>query len=165
MYDATIQNFSIVRHARVVYPHETVNIRYSFTPDRYIDSGEYNLVIGLFVNNGLTNATNLMTAFNATIYIDDVIGTDVWTVFTYVIIVGFLCGVIYSAAYCFGMHKHLHQVAHATYTFMLGHVRHQSKETGNTVHTNKIEVGTSGETYDPQFVSAEHLRYREKILK
>lgn len=49
--DVIIQNFSVVRHGRIIYPHETANIRYSFTPDEYFEPGEYNLVIGVFVNN------------------------------------------------------------------------------------------------------------------
>lgn len=149
-YAMVIQNFSVVRQARAVAPGETTSFRYSFTPSPMLEPGDYNLVLGLYFQNGESNSTYFITGFNGTVTIDESLGTDPRTVLTYFTLLGIFAAAAYFTANHFGLI--------AKYKAM------QAKKAG-AAQRSFVEVGTSGEGYDADYVSEEHKRYREEVLR
>ncbi|KAG8347506.1 putative Translocon associated protein (TRAP) alpha subunit [Trypanosoma vivax] len=146
VYDKMLQNFSAVRHARQVLSGETVSLHYSFTPHPLLEPNEYNLALGLFYTQSATNETHYVNVFNDTVTIDASLDTDPQTYLTYLVLI-VLMGVIgYYAAGAFGI------------------FRHGQKGSGSG-ERRRVEVGTRGEGYDPDYVSSEHLRYKEAVLQ
>lgn len=151
-FQTTIQNFSVVRQARQVKKAETVSMQYTFTPDARLEPGEYNMVLGLYVQDSASNQTYFVTAFNSSVVIADPLGTDPRTVLTYFTLLAIFGGVAYVAADKMGIVKMVKAASHA-----------KSSASGNSGKT--VEVGTSGAAYDPAYINAEHQRYRDQIVR
>eukprot|EP00796_Vickermania_ingenoplastis_P010236 gene10236-7175_t len=103
-YQTVLQNFSVVRQARVIEKGESVSFRYNVLPSSYLDPGDYNLVLGVYFQGGAHNQTFLSVAFNATVLVE-ASSTDPRTIMTYVTLVAILCGVIYGVAVKLGAFK------------------------------------------------------------
>ncbi|KEG07504.1 translocon-associated protein subunit alpha [Trypanosoma grayi] len=147
VYEHVVQNFSIVRHARPVRPAETTSFQYSFTPDAQLEPNEYNLILGLYYSDDATNNTYFITAFNGTVTVEEALGTDPKTVLTYLTLLGLLGGGAYLLASKVGLVAVLKARRHG------GSAR------------RRVEIGTNGDGYDPDYVSEEHHRYKEAVLQ
>lgn len=134
------QNFSGIRHDRAVTRGETATFRYAFTPDAMLEPMEYNLVLRLFFRND-NNQTFAAVAYNSTIVVDEPLGTDPKTIMTFLTIGAIIAAVGYI-------------------------VNSRRKKTYKPrAKKNEPEVsGTSTAAFDPDYVSKEHLSYREALL-
>jgi translocon-associated protein subunit alpha len=134
------QNFSGIRHERAVARGETATFRYAFTPDAMLEPMEYNLVVRLFFRND-NNQTFGAVAFNSTIIVEEPLGTDPKTVMTFLTI-----GAIFAA---------------------VAYVVNSRRKKTYKPRVSKSEPavsGTSNAAFDPEYVSKEHLSYREALL-
>jgi translocon-associated protein subunit alpha len=152
-FQTTLQNFSVVRQARRVKTAETVSMLYTFTPDARLEPGEYNMVLGLYVQDASSNQTYFITAFNSSVMIADPLGTDPRTILTYFTLLAIFGGVAYVIADKTGIVKMIKAASHA-----------KSSSSGSN-GSKTVEVGTSGTAYDPAYVNAEHQRYRDQIMR
>ncbi|KAH9600505.1 Translocon-associated protein (TRAP) [Trypanosoma melophagium] len=143
-----IQNFSIVRHARPVNPAETVSFQYRFTPDAMLEPNEYNLVLGLYYHDNITNNTFFVTAFNDTVTVDESLSADPKTLLTYITLLVLFGGVAYFVAAKVGLVAVL-----------------KGMRNGRSKGRRRVEVGTNGEGYDPDYITREHHAYRESVLQ
>lgn len=134
------QNFSGVRHERAVAKGETATFRYAFTPDAMIEPMEYNLVVRLFFRND-NNQTFAAVAYNTTIVIEEPLGTDPKTIMTFLTIGGIFAAVGY--------------VVNAR--------RKKTTKKPRAANTPAVS-GTSGSAFDPEYISKEHLNYREALM-
>lgn len=134
-----LQNFSGIRHERPVARGETANFRYAFTPDALLEPLEYNLVVRLYFRND-GNQTFAVTAYNSTIVIEDPLGTDPKTIMTFLTI-----GAIFAA------------VAYI--------VNSRRKKAYVPRGRAAVVSGTNSNVYDPEYVSKEHLQYRDAVLR
>lgn len=159
-YSTTIQNFSVVRQVREVKQSETVSMHYTFTPDARLEPGEYNMVIGLYLQDSATNQTYFMAAFNSSVMIEDPLGTDPRTVLTYFTLLAIFGGVAYVVADKLGLVK----VIKAAMNAKSGRAGSSGSSSGIS-SAKAVEVGTSGAAYDPAYINAEHQRYREEVLR
>ncbi|RNF15691.1 translocon-associated protein subunit alpha [Trypanosoma conorhini] len=146
-YSQVIQNFSIVRHARVVQPSDTTSFQYSFTPDHLLEPTDYNLILGLYFHDNVTNNTYFATAFNDTVTVDESLETDPRTLLTYVTLLGLFGGAAYFLA------------------SKLGLVALLKAKRAAGASRRRVEVGTKGEGYDPDYISSEHHKYKEALLQ
>lgn len=151
-FQTTLQNFSVVRQARQVKNAETVSMHYTFTPDARLEPGEYNMVLGLYVQDTASNQTYFVTAFNSSVMIEDPLGTDPRTILTYFTLLAIFGGVAYVAAEKMGIVKMIKAASHA-------------KSSSSSSANSTVEMGTSGAAYDPAYVNAEHQRYRDQIVR
>ncbi|ORC87877.1 uncharacterized protein TM35_000191210 [Trypanosoma theileri] len=147
-YGDVIQNFSIVRHARPVDPAETVSFQYRFTPDAMLEPNDYNLVLGLYCHDNITNNTFFVTAFNGTVSVDESLTTDPKTILTYITLLALFGGVAYFVASKLGLVAVL-----------------KGMRNGGSKGRRRVEVGTNGEGYDPDYIAREHQVYRETVLQ
>lgn len=152
-YQTTLQNFSVVRQARQVKKAETVSMHFSFTPDARLEPGEYNMVLGLYVQDAASNQTYFITAFNSSVMIEDPLGTDPRTILTYLTLLAIFGGVAYVAAEKMGIVK------------MIKAASHTKSSAASTGSSRNVEVGTSGAAYDPAYINPEHQRYRDQIVR
>ncbi|CBZ26992.1 conserved hypothetical protein [Leishmania mexicana MHOM/GT/2001/U1103] len=152
-YHTTIQNFSVVRQARKVRKSETVSMQYTFTPDVRLESGEYNMVLGLYVQDSATNRTYFITAFNSTVRLEDPLGTDPRTVLTYFTLLAIFGGIAYVVANKLGVVKLIKAMMHS-----------KGSSYGSGSGAKHVEVGTGGPGYDPAYINADHQRYRDEVL-
>ena len=132
------QNFSGTRHARIVAGGETATFKYTFTPDEMLDPRDYNLVVRSFFRND-NNQTFIAVAFNETVTIMDPLGTDPQTILTFATIFAIIGAVAY---FFMSTRKTTHKPA---------------------ARSQKVETGTSGDGFDPDYVSNEHMKYQEAI--
>ncbi|EKF25985.1 hypothetical protein MOQ_010343 [Trypanosoma cruzi marinkellei] len=147
LYGQVIQNFSVVRHARIVQPTDTTSFQYTFTPDAMLEPNEYTLILGLYYQDNVTNHTYFATAFNNTVTIDESLETDPKTILLYFnLLLLFGCVAYFSAS-------------------KLGLVAFLRGKRGGDSSRRRVEVGTNGEGYDPDYVSKEHYRYKEAVLQ
>ncbi|KAG5504909.1 hypothetical protein JKF63_04355 [Porcisia hertigi] len=154
-YHAIIQNFSVVRQARVVQKSETVSMHYTFTPDAHLEPGEYNMVLGLYAQDSSTNKTYFMTAFNSTVMVGEPLGTDPRTILTYFTLLVIFGGIAYVAADKVGLVKKMTTVCSKS----------ESSSSTSGSGSNYVEMGTGNTGYDPAYVNAEHQRYRDEVLR
>ncbi|KAK7196514.1 Translocon-associated protein (TRAP), alpha subunit [Novymonas esmeraldas] len=159
-YHMTLQNFSAVRQAREVKKDETVSMQYTFTPDARLEPGEYNMVIILYLQDSATNQTYFVTAFNSTIMLEDPLGTDPRTVLTYFTLLAIFGGVAYVAADKLGLVKVVKALLRSKNGSGSGAAAGRSGSSAKN-----IELGTSGASYDPAYINAEHQRYRDEVLR
>lgn len=150
-FNTVLQNFSVVRQARVVQPQETVTFLYTFTPDVHFELGDYNLVVGLHYQDDATNLTYFYPAFNGTVTIKESLNTDPRTVLTYMTLLSICFFASYIAASKFGILKMIEKAL-------------TSRKKKARPHT-QVEVGTSGQGYDPDYVNHEHYRFRDELLR
>ncbi|XQJ26896.1 Translocon-associated protein (TRAP), alpha subunit, putative [Leishmania guyanensis] len=150
-YHIVLQNFSVVRQAREVKKSETVSMHYTFRPEPHLEPGEYNLVIGLYVQNSATNQTYFITSFNSSIMVEDPLGTDPRTVLTYFTLLSIFGGIAYIVGSKMGIVK------------MIKAMTHSKSSTGSGAH--HMEMGTGSTGYDPAYINAEHQRYRDEVLR
>lgn len=134
------QNFSGVRHNRAVARGETATFRYSFIPHATVEPMEYNLVVRLYFRND-NNQTFAAVAYNSTIIVDEPLGTDpksIGLVLTFAAMIG-------GAVFFYNSR------AKKTYK--------------PRVKKSEPEVtGTSKSSFDPEYVSKEHMKFREALL-
>lgn len=150
-FQTVLQNFSVVRQARTVQPSETVTVQYTFTPDASFEPGEYSLVIGVYFADVATNETSFAVAYNGTVYVDEALGTDPRTILTYITLMAIFGAIAFYVADRFHIIK------------MIEASRHGGKKSGNK--SQNVEMGTGGQGYDPDYVSKEHLRYRDDVMR
>ncbi|KPA85615.1 putative mitochondrial hypothetical protein [Leptomonas pyrrhocoris] len=150
-YHTTLQNFSVVRQAREVKKSETVSLHYTFMPDARLEPGEYNMVLGLYMQDAASNQTYFITAFNSSVMVAEPLGTDPRTILTYFTLLAIFAGVAYVAADRIGLVK------------MIKSARHTKSSASGGSKT--VEVGTSGAAYDPAYITPEHQRYRDEIMR
>ncbi|KAG5479029.1 hypothetical protein LSCM1_02872 [Leishmania martiniquensis] len=153
-YHTVIQNFSAVRQARKVRRSETVSMHYTFTADPRLEPGEYNLVLGLYVQNSATNQTYFVTAFNSTIILEEPLGTDPRMVLTYLTLLAIFACIAYVAANKLGLVKMIKTMMHS-----------KAGSSWNGTGAKHVEMGTGGTSYDPAYINAEHQRYRDEVLR
>lgn len=134
-----LQNFSGIRHERSIARGETATFRYTFTPDAMLEPMEYNLVVRLFFRND-GNQTFAAVAYNSTIVVDEPLGTDPKTIMTFLTIGAIIAAVVYVYN------------ARKPKTY---------KPRGKAV----VESGTNQSAFDPDYVSKEHLAFRESLLR
>eukprot|EP00744_Colponema_vietnamica_P004060 GILI01006118.1.p1 GENE.GILI01006118.1~~GILI01006118.1.p1 ORF type:complete len:275 (-),score=112.47 GILI01006118.1:240-1064(-) len=141
--EAYVQNFTGVRSPRSVKGGETVTVKFDFRPDQLLEPQDYNLVVRVFFLDE-TNTTSVSVAYNNTITITDPVGTDPKTVLTYLIITALIGG----AVYYFSSNN------------ILAALNKKSA-------TKKVEssVITDDKTYNKSYVSDEHHKFREQIIK
>ncbi|KAF5219023.1 hypothetical protein C3747_22g375 [Trypanosoma cruzi] len=147
LYGQVIQNFSVVRHARIVQPTDTTSFQYTFTPDAMLEPNDYTLILGLYYQDNVTNHTYFATAFNNTVTVDESLETDPKMILLYFNLLLLFGGVAYFAA------------------LKLGLVALLREKRGGDSSRRRVEVGTNGEGYDPDYVSKEHYRYKEALLQ
>ncbi|ESL08057.1 hypothetical protein TRSC58_04248 [Trypanosoma rangeli SC58] len=147
VYSQVIQNFSVVRHARIVQPGDTTSFQYSFTPDPLLEPTDYNLILGLYFHDNVTNNTYFVTAFNDTVSVDESLETDPRTILTYLTLFCLFGGAAYFLALKLGFVAFL-----------------KAKRAGGS-SGRRVEVGTKGEGYDPDYISSEHYKYKEALLQ
>lgn len=152
-YHTTIQNFSVVRQAREVKKSETVSIQYTFTPDVHLESGEFNMVLGLYVQDSATNQTYFITAFNSTVMLEDPLGTDPRTVLTYFTLLAIFGGIAYVVCEKLGVVKMIKAMTHS-----------KGNSNGSGSGAKHMEMGTGRTGYDPAYINADHQRYRDEVL-
>ncbi|AYU78717.1 conserved hypothetical protein [Leishmania infantum JPCM5] len=152
-YHTTIQNFSVVRQAREVKKSETVSIQYTFTPDVHLESGEFNMVLGLYVQDSATNQTYFITAFNSTVMLEDPLGTDPRTVLTYFTLLAICGGIAYVVGDKLGVVKMIKAMKHS-----------KGNSNGSGSGAKHLEMGTGSTGYDPAYINADHQRYRDEVL-
>jgi translocon-associated protein subunit alpha len=134
------QNFSGVRHDRAVARGETATFRYTFTPHEALEPMEYNLVVRMFFRND-NNQTFAAVAYNSTIIVEEPLGTDPKTIMTFLTI----GAIIAAVAYVINVRR--------------------PKTTKPRVKKVEPEVsGTSTAAFDPEYISKEHLNFREALL-
>ncbi|KAG5479182.1 hypothetical protein LSCM4_01771 [Leishmania orientalis] len=153
-YHTVIQNFSVVRQARNVAKLETVSMHYTFTLDPRLEPGEYNMVLGLYVQDSATNQTYFMTAFNSTIMLQEPLGTDPRTVLTYFTLLAIFGCIAYVVGNKLGLVKLIKTM-----------MRSKVSSTRNGTGARHVEMGTGGSSYDPAYINAEHQRYRDELLR
>lgn len=135
------QNFSGIRHDRAVARGETATFRYTFTPHEALEPMEYNLVVRLFFRND-NNQTFAAVAYNSTIIVEEPLGTDPKTIMTFLTI----GAIIAAVAYVINLRR---------------------PKTSKPRATKKVEAevsGTSTAAFDPEYISKEHLNFREALL-
>lgn len=137
-----LQNFSFVRHERTVARGETASFRYAFTPDAMLEPMDYNLVIRVYFRNDANN-TFVAVAYNSTVSIDEPLGTDPKTILTFLTIAAIIAAVVY----------------------VVGARRKKSSSFAPRASRSQVESGTNKDAYDPEYVSSEHLKFREAILR
>lgn len=153
-YDSILRNFSVVRHGRVLHPKESNTFRYSFLPDVYLEPGEYNLVLSLYFQDGASNQTFAVTAYNSTVLVDEALGTDPRTVLTYLTLLVIFGALAYYVADRTGILK------------TIKNKRTASKQLPASAAAGKgAKVGKGALGYDPDFIPKEHQMYREKLMK
>eukprot|EP00331_Platyophrya_macrostoma_P004770 CAMPEP_0176413886 /NCGR_PEP_ID=MMETSP0127-20121128/4946_1 /TAXON_ID=938130 /ORGANISM="Platyophrya macrostoma, Strain WH" /LENGTH=256 /DNA_ID=CAMNT_0017793713 /DNA_START=58 /DNA_END=828 /DNA_ORIENTATION=+ len=135
-----LQNFSFVRHERSVAAGETASFRYAFTPDAMLEPMDYNLVIRVYFRNDANN-TFVAVAYNSTVSIDEPLGTDPKTILTFVTIAAIIGSVVYVVG-----------------------ARRKKSSYAPRVSRTQVESGTK-DAYDPEYVSSEHLKFRETLLR
>nr|CCC91344.1 conserved hypothetical protein [Trypanosoma congolense IL3000] len=146
-YGQALQNFSAIRHARSVKFGETVTFHYTFTPHALLEPNDYNLVVGLYYKKDEDSQPQFIVAFNDTVTIEASLDTDPSTVLTYLTILAAVVGAGY------------------TLVSKLGLLNFFRKKSQPTSERRRVEIGTNGDGYDPDYVSDEHLRYKEAILQ
>lgn len=153
-FSTILQNFSVVRQARTVENKETATFRYSFVPDASFEPGPYNLVVGVFYAGTASNATDFATAYNSTVYIAEPLSTDPRTVLTYLTLLGIFGAIAYYLADRFGVIRAINESQ-----------RGPAKPT-HGLKPVEVEAGKKNSaTYDPDYVSKEHTRYRDELLR
>lgn len=141
-YDRILQNFSVVRHGKVLEKGEAVTFQYTFVPSSYLEANEYNLVLGLFARSPSAGQSEFLVAYNATISIHPS-NMDPQLIMTYLILVAVLCGIIYGIASKLGLLQPRKQ-------------KHSPK--------SSPESSQLGSSCDMSYVSKEHQRYCEELL-
>ncbi|CCW61930.1 unnamed protein product [Phytomonas sp. EM1] len=149
--DRVLQNFSVVRNARVVRPGETVTVDYRFTPSPGLDPGMYSVFLGLHCMDTTTNRTFLATAFRGEVLIGDTLNSDARTILTYFTLIAIILVMVYGICARLGLIRKI-----------VALWRSRKQHAQPRVHT---ETGTVDNNYDPEYISAEHLRYRDAMLK
>lgn len=77
----------------------------------------------------------------------------------------FVIGITYLVARRFGLDKKIYHLRqNGLFATVFGRNVTKNSSGYNNINKQSMEAGTLGESYDPEFVSAEHLRYRDKIL-
>ncbi|CCW66272.1 unnamed protein product [Phytomonas sp. Hart1] len=145
-----IQNFSVVRHARVVRPGETVTLEYRFTPNSRLEPGLYDVFLHLHCVNTTDNRTFLVTPFGGEVKIGEALATDPRTILTYFTLIAILLVMVYGIGARLGVKKLISQ---------------WKRQKGHPRANVQMEMGTADNHYDPEYISPEHLRYRDAILK
>ncbi|GET88495.1 hypothetical protein, conserved [Leishmania tarentolae] len=153
-YQTIIQNFSAIRQARVVNNSETVTMQYTFTPDVHLERGEYNMALGLYVQDSVTNSTYFVSSFNSTVMLEDPLGTDPRTVLTYFTLLAIFGGIAYVVVDRLGVVKMIKSMMHST-----------GNSYGNGNAATHMEMGTGSSGYDPAYINADHQRYRDELLR
>lgn len=148
-HNYVLQNFSVVRHVRHVHSAETVTIQYSFTPDESLEPDDYNLVLGVYFHDNITNTTHFAAAFNGTVTVDESLRTDPRTFFTYITLLAIIFGAGYFAA---------------SKTGLLFALKSARKGSG-AASWQRTEVGTDGEAYDPDYINNEHQKYKDCVMR
>jgi len=139
-----IQGFGYVRYQRIVKNGETVTLRYKFTPHASLDAQDYNLGIRVVFRDA-ANQTFSVVAFNSTITIEEPAGIDTETVTTFLVIGAIIAGAVY-----------------------LNKLRNPKKRSSKPTvapASKKVESGTSDTSYDPDYVSKEHLQFVENMKR
>lgn len=134
------QNYSGIRHDRTVARGETATFRYAFTPDALIEPMEYNLVVRLYFRND-NNQTFAAVGYNSTIVIEEPLGTDPKTIMTFLTI-----GAIFAAV------------------GYLVNLRRKKSPKATRSKLEPVVSGTGSAAFDPEYVSKEHLKFREALL-
>lgn len=142
-----VQNFSIVRHARTVLPMETMSFQYSFIPDAQLEPNDYTLILGLYFQDNVTNNTHFATAFNGTVTVEESLAADPKAILTYMTLFAMLAGTAYFVAARAGLVAWL-----------------RSAMAGDSAR-RRVEVGTHGEAYDPDYIHSEHQKYKESVMR
>jgi translocon-associated protein subunit alpha len=138
-FNNAIQNFSGTRHNVVVQGGETATFTYTFQPDKMLEPQDYNLVIRLFFSTD-ANKTFAAVGFNSSITVSDPLGADPKTFATFATI----AAIIGAAAYAVNLRR---------------------KKTYKPRPRASTETGTKDNTYDPAYISEEHTRFRDAILR
>ncbi|CBH12282.1 hypothetical protein, conserved [Trypanosoma brucei gambiense DAL972] len=141
-----LQNFSAIRHARIVQYRESASFHYTFTPHALLEPNDYHLIVGVYYKNGETEQPQFVAAFNETVAIEASLDTDPSTILTYLTLLAITCAVVYVLASKYGI---------------LSLLRGKNESSSER---RRVEVGTKGDGYDPDYVSEEHLRYKEAVL-
>lgn len=142
-HDAIVQNFSGVRSLRLVNPGETATVKYEFRPDQMLEPMDYNLVIRIYFLDA-ENATFAIVAYNTTVTVTDPLGTDPKTIMTFLIITALIGGAVYYFS--------------STNIAALA-----KKATSKKVETSSVI--TDDKTYNKAYVSDEHIKFREQLIK
>lgn len=141
-FQSILQNFSVIRHSRVIEKGDTVSFLYDFSPSPFIEPGEYNLVLKVYFRGGSNEETFAMVAFNSTITLHTS-NTDPRTIMTYVTLIAMVVGIAVMVAKKLGGSS--------------DNKGHKEKGSGSP-------ASPSSDGYDMDYVSLEHQRYREKLL-
>lgn len=147
-YTSILQNFSVVRQARVIENGETVSFLYNFLPSPFLEPGDYNLVLGVYFQAGNNNKTFFSVAYNGTIMVE-ASNMDPRTIMTYITLVGIVCGVVYGVAAKMGMLKSSAKSSSSKSS--------KGSKSGSPTSPNS-------EGCDMDYISKEHQRYVDAIL-
>lgn len=140
-----IQGFGYVRYSRAVKSGETVTLRYKFTPHASLDAQDYNLGIRVVFRDA-ANQTFSVVAFNSTISVEEPAGIDTETITTFLVIAGLITGGFY-----------LNKLRNPS--------KKRSSKPASSSESKKVESGTSGASYDPDYISKEHSKYLETLKR
>lgn len=150
--NAFVQNFSAVRTSRTVNGGETATIKYDFRPDAMLEPMDYNLAVRVFFLSE-ENATFVAAAFNNTITITDPLGVDFKGITAYLILAALIGGAVYLFA---GKSNTVTAAAAAA-----------TKKTAAASSAAKTPVDNlvDEKGINKDYISPEHLKYREQLLK
>ncbi|CAD2218339.1 Translocon-associated protein (TRAP), alpha subunit, putative [Angomonas deanei] len=147
-YGTVLQNFSVVRQARTVKPKESVSFQYFFTPDVYFEPGDYNLVIGLYVQDTTTNSTSFVVGYNSTVALREPLGTDPRTILTYFTLLAIIGGV--------------------GYLFRDKIVPQKASAPKRTAQSDRMVSqkgdGEKSDAIDTDYISKDHLQYKQQLI-
>ena len=138
-FNNAMQNFSGTRHGITVQGGETATFTYAFHPDKMLEPQDYNLVLRLFFSTD-SNKTFAAVGYNSSVTISDPLGTDPKTIATFVTI----AAIIGTVGYVYNLRR---------------------KKTFKPRPRQAAETGTKDNTYDPAYISEEHQKFKELILR
>jgi hypothetical protein len=138
-FNGAIQNFTGTQHRSPVPGGETSTFMFTFMPDKLLDPQDYNLVVRVFFITE-SNKTFVAVGYNSSVTVADPLGADPKTFMLF----GTIAAIVGGIAFVVNLRR---------------------KKTYKPRPRPSAETGTKDNTYDPAYISDEHTRFRDQLLR